>query len=42
LGQEDDDTAWFELSFDSSPHNVIVNKTVMANYRSQMCKWAQV
>jgi hypothetical protein len=28
LGQEDDHTAWFELSFDSSPHNVIVNKAL--------------
>ncbi len=30
LGQEDDHTAWFKLSFDSSPHNVIVNKTVIS------------
>jgi hypothetical protein len=30
LGQEDDHTAWFELSLDSSPHNVIFNKTVIS------------
>ena len=30
LGQEDDDPAGFELSLDSSPHNVIVNKTVIS------------
>ena len=30
LGEEDDHTAWFELSLDSSPHNVIVNKTVIS------------
>ncbi len=30
LGQEDEHTAWFELSFDSSPLNVIVNKTVIS------------
>jgi hypothetical protein len=30
LGQEDYHTAWFELSLDSSPHDVIVNKTVIS------------
>ncbi len=30
LGQEDDHMAWFKLSLDSSPHNVIVNKTVIS------------
>ncbi len=30
LGQEDDHTAGLELSFDSSPHNVIVNKTIIS------------
>ena len=30
LGQEDDHTAWFELSLDSSPHNIIVNKTIIS------------
>ncbi len=34
LGQEDDHTAWFELSLDSSPHNVIVNKTKLAKFQT--------